>query len=225
MIRKISYFGNPNIGLFAFCNDVLCITSGFNSKFVNNLEILKVPILETTIWDSEFSGLYIAGNKNGIALPNFLKDNEYKKIKDFINDNSIIINFQVIKTNFNAFGNNIAVNNKMCFINPDLKHMEKIFQDIFDVEVIAMPIAGYKTVGSTLVLGEKGFVITYKAKEQEKEELESMLNLKGKRTSVNLGSAFPKLGIIFNSKGLLIGETTTGIELANIIEGLDFNEG
>ncbi|MEM4296618.1 MAG: translation initiation factor IF-6 [Candidatus Anstonellales archaeon] len=218
MIKKTSYFGNPHIGIFCFCNDKVAILP-YNNKFSAIIkEALDVEIIETTISQSPFIGIYTAGNNDILIMPDIISSSELTKIKNGLDG---IADIYLIKTNMNALGNNIVVGKKAILINPNLMPYKDSIEDIFGIETIAIDIAGYKTIGSLLVTNDKGFVVSYKAGLEDLARLEKILGIRGKRTSINLGLAFPKLGIIANKKGIVFGELTTGIEIANVIEGLD----
>ncbi|MEM4295462.1 MAG: hypothetical protein QXS91_01490, partial [Candidatus Anstonellales archaeon] len=181
-------------------------------------EALDVEIIETTISQSPFIGIYTAGNNDILIMPDIISSSELTKIKNGLDG---IADIYLIKTNMNALGNNIVVGKKAILINPNLMPYKDSIEDIFGIETIAIDIAGYKTIGSLLVTNDKGFVVSYKAGLEDLARLEKILGIRGKRTSINLGLAFPKLGIIANKKGIVFGELTTGIEIANVIEGLD----
>jgi translation initiation factor 6 len=219
MIKKASYQGNPYIGIFSFCNNKIAI-SGYSKKFNKILEeVLKTDVIETTIANGDLNGLYITGNDDILLVPNVIEKHEYERLK------KQLLNYQIdvylINERYNALANNIVIGKNIILINPELKHQKKQLEDIFGLEVITCKIANYKTIGSTIVIKDNGFVISYKASDEELKNIEELVKLKGKRVSVNFGSPFPRLGILNNKNGLVVGELTTGIELANIMEGLN----
>ena len=219
MIKKASYYGNPYIGIFAFCNDKIAI-SGFNKKFNKMLEeVLQVEVIETTIANSELNGLYVTGNNDIVLIPDITEKSEYENLKKKLAE--FDIKLYVLKEKYNALANNIAIGKNVIFINPDLKHQKKELENIFGIETLTYKITNYKTIGSLLLIKDEGFLISYKATDDEVKKVEELLKLKGKRVSVNFGSPFPHLGILKSKKGLIVGELTTGIELTNIMEGFN----
>ena len=114
------------------------------------------------------------------------------------------------------------VNDKIAIINPGYtKKEENIIRDTLDVEVIKMSIGGFNTVGANNIMTNKGIVFNNRIKEEEIERLEEAIGLTGEQSTANLGSLNIGLSTIANSKGLVVGETTTGYELARIANSLN----
>ncbi|RME78954.1 MAG: translation initiation factor IF-6 [Methanobacteriota archaeon] len=217
MISKASFFGNPFIGLFSSVNDNYALVpledDGRFAKLIE--ETLSVEVVKTNIADTPLAGIYVAMSNKGVVLPNLIQDKELALLKE-----AFEITY-VSKPPFNAWGNNLVITSKGAIINPELREEAKEIEDVFSVEVLPMSVGGYKVVGSAVYATEKGFVATHRASDEEMEAIEDILKVKGNRATVNMGSPVVSIGLLANSQGLLIGEMSTGIEIARVQEGLD----
>ena len=129
----------------------------------------------------------------------------------------------VINDKLNAVGNDILVNDHAALVHPDIS--EKSIQDI--KEVLKVPIysgtiGNLKTVGMAAVLTNIGFLCHPKATDEEIRNIENIFNKNVMIGTVNHGSPIIGSGIVANSKGAIIGDRTTGIELGRIEEALGF---
>ncbi len=217
MIRKGHFFGNHYVGLFSVANDKVALSPKEDTgKFERLLkETLDVEVKKASIADSPILGIYAAISNAGIVLPELTTEEEAKYLAEL---------FDIVYVSgepLNAWGNNLVMTTKGAIINPDMEEEGKHIEDVFGIEVVPMKIAGYKTVGSAVVATEKGFITSYKANDDEIKRIEEILHVRGRRASTNMGSALPSIGIVANSKGAIVGELTTGVELAYIEEGLD----
>ena len=117
------------------------------------------------------------------------------------------------------------MNDRIAIVNPDFKQEDiSVIRDIFGVEVIKQAIGGFRTVGANNILTNKGFIINNRAGDDEKAKLDKLLGFESMRTTANTGSLNIGLAALANSGGLVVGEETTGYELARIMDGLDINE-
>lgn len=57
--------------------------------------------------------------------------------------------------------------------------------------------------------------------DEEKDYIENILKVKTTRTTANTGSLSIGISAIANSNGILAGDSTTGFELARLIETLE----
>ena len=123
----------------------------------------------------------------------------------------------------NASGNDIPVNDFGALVRPDVK--EKTIKDIkgvLQVPVHQGTIASLKTVGMAAVVTNKGLLCHPKVTEDEKKKLEKLFQVPVMIGTVNHGSPLIGSGLIANSKGAIIGDMTTGIEMGRIEEALGF---
>ncbi|MEM4335788.1 MAG: translation initiation factor IF-6 [Candidatus Anstonellales archaeon] len=217
---KTAYHGNQYIGLFGKANDkVVFLPHDANKSFFYAVkERMGAEVVKTSILQSNLIGVYMALTESFAILPHDIPSYEEEVISQHVE-------VVKIKSRFNAWGNNIVVG-KSVIANPHIGENEiKKIEDALGKEVFRKSIAGYSTVGSLLCRTSKGFVVHYKASDEEMRFLEDALGVRGSRATVNMGNGFVSIGMMANSKGYVVGEGTTGIEIARIEEGLGYLEG
>ena len=169
-----SFNGNPNVGLFGYCNDKYCLLGqGIPKRACKEVEkILKVPVHKVSIAGTSLIGVFCVGNKNGILIPNIVFEHELKKLDE------LGVNYSVIDTKLTALGNNILVNDKSAIVNPAFTDSDvKKIGEALGVKVKKGTIAELDNVGSLAVLREKHCMITRNAKESELKEIEKMFGV------------------------------------------------
>ncbi|HKM09957.1 MAG TPA: translation initiation factor IF-6 [Candidatus Methanomethylophilaceae archaeon] len=218
MMRLSRYGGNSNIGVYAATGESLAIVAGdAEPDFIRDLEIiLGVETILTTVAGSFVVGSLTAMNSNGIALSGLAEKEEILCIKEKFE------NVTTVPGRYNAAGNNILVNDHGSIVNPIYSDAAvKNFEDIFGVECVRSSIGGCETVGSVCVVTDKGCICHMDASEEEMELIKDLLKVNPVRTTVNHGVDFLASGVIANSKGALVGDQTTPLEMGKIEEGLD----
>ena len=124
-----------------------------------------------------------------------------------------------------AVGNDILVNDHGAFVHPDLTAKSiKIIKDTLDVPVTKGTIAGLPTVGMAAVVTNKGCLCHPKITDAEKAVLQDVFNVEVMIGTVNHGFPMIGSGLVANTKGAIIGDQTTGIEMGRIEEALGFLE-
>lgn len=210
--------GNPFVGLFVRAGEEVCILpAGSSEKLEQWCAPLSKAQVKSSVDGSPFLGLYIAMNSRGAIVPRMMNKAEIAQLK------SAGLNVLVLEDQgFSACGNNIACNDHGALINPDMPHAQaKKIADTLGVEHELSMLSGYKCTGMACVATNKGWAAHNRINEQEVEMLESLFNCKGINCTVNSGTALVGAGICATSKGALIGETSSGFEIARISQALD----
>ncbi len=218
---KLAINGNSFIGAFCIATEKYALAADVvSSKAKTSLEKeLKVKLSNTNICSSYLTGMYIAANSNGMLVPELAYRDEIEAIRAALGSE---VQIEVMKTDLNALRNNILVNDKLAVINPEYSSKEvKTIQDILGVEVVKTQIGGFKTVGANNILTNKGIVFNNRIDDEEKDNLESMLNMSGDQSTANMGAVSIGLCTIANSHGLAVGYDTTGFEASRIEESLN----
>jgi len=214
MIKQINVKKNSLIGLFGLLTDKYVLLS----YDFPNIE-LDVPVLRTKIYSTDLIGVFCAGNSNGLIVPSIIEDEEEKRIKKFCTENGIA--FGKISSDFNAFGNLIACNDKHALISEIIsKKILKDIKDILDVEYVVGSVSGHTEVGSCIVVTNKGFLV-HPDGENNLEGIKEIFKVSGRAGSVNLGFPYVRSGILANSKNVFVGDETTGIEMNVISDALN----
>lgn len=216
MMRLSRFGGTPNIGVYAAANEeVSVIAANTTPDFVRDIEtVLGVETVLTSVSGSYIIGSLVTMNSNGAVVTGMIESSELEKIRTKIN-------VLVLPDKMNAAGNNILANDKGAIINPELgKKAEKEIGDILGVDTIRSSIGEYNTIGSVCVANNKGCLCCTDATDDDILLISDILKVEVKRGSVNHGSKHVGAGIICNSKGALIGDDTTPIEMSKIEDGL-----
>ncbi len=216
MMRFSRYAGNPNIGVYTAVNESFAFIAGDAApEFVKDVEeALQVETTLMTVAGSFVIGSLVVMNSNGAVVSGLADSREMEIIGERVN-------CPPCDDPLNAAGNNILANDKGAIVNPEYsKGMIKVISDALGVECVPSAIAGINTVGSVCKATNKGCVCHADASDEDIELIEEVLKVEAIRSSVNHGSRMVGAGILANSKGALIGDNTTPIEMGKIEEGL-----
>jgi translation initiation factor 6 len=218
MLQLLDFNENPNLGVFCRANDdVAFIRKGLSKKIKKKIiSALDVDLVELNISDATIIGALLTLNSKGVVVCDFIDEDSLKIIKNQ--------GFEVcvISDKINAVGNDILVNDKGALVHPDLKDktIENI-KKVLDVPVLRGTIGTLMTVGMAAVVTNKGLLCHPKATDNEKKTLEEIFKVNVMIGTVNHGSPVIGSGLVANSKGAIIGNLTTGIEMGRIEEALD----
>ncbi len=214
-ISKLDFYGNPNIGLYAYATDKYCLLGhGISQKYAAELErILQVPVYRTNIAGMSLIGVMITGNKNCLLVPKIVFDEELKQLEN------LGIKYKIVGEDLTALGNNILCNDNGAVIN--YEYSETAMSEIrkaLGVETVKAKINSLGIVGSAAAMNSKAGIVHPEISQEELKLIEKTLGIKFQRTTVNFGNPFVSSGIIMNSNGLLMGDPTTTIEVMQIQE-------
>lgn len=219
MLKRINLTGNPNLGIYISVNeDVAIVPFNFPIEMENIVrEVLGVEVLKTSIAGTNLIGALITGNSNGFIVSPYVNDRELK----FLKDNGL--NVGVIPGKYTAIGNILAVNDYGAVASSALeKDAVEAIEDILGVPVELATIADSNIIGSLSIVTNKGFLVHRDASPEEVDLMRDVLKVEGDIGTVCRG--LPLVGAcgIANSKGVMVGDKTTGPEMARIEEALGF---
>ncbi len=221
---KKSFNGDPNIGLYGLVTDRYALVGPLlGSKYMEVIkETLKVEIISNTIANTGFVGIFAVGNSKGILLPYIISDTEMKDLKKKFKTSRIDINIGILKDKQTALGNLITCNDKGCIVSKSLEKHKKYIEDILGVPAKVLEFMESDMIGSYTVATNKGFLMNMYADEEDYKKVKKGLKVEGDIGTVNFGGPFVKSGILANSNGVIVGENTSGPEIARIDESLGF---
>lgn len=219
MLQLLDFNENPNVGIYCRANDsIVFLQKSLTKKTKNKISsTLDAEIVELSIVDSTIVGSLLALNSSGAVVTNFADEETTSKIREqgldvFVFDDVI-----------NAAGNDILVNDNGALIHPDIKdHSMKKIGETLGVPVQRGTIASLKTVGMAAVVTNKGCLCHPKINDDEKKLLEDLFDVETMIGTVNHGFPMIGSGLVANTKGAIIGNLTTGIEMGRIEEALGF---
>ena len=218
-ILKTHFHQNSNVGLYLYANDKFCLLSSMVPEKLEKpiKEVLKVPIIKTNLCGTVLNGIFAVGNNKGLLLPHIALDSELEALK------KNKIPFKTIITDHTALGNNIVANDQAALISPELEPHLKTIKNILKVKNIqTFTINKMSTIGSLIVLGKKGCLVTKLASDHEMDLIEKFFKIPVTRGSVNLGSPYVHSGLVANKNGFILGQRTGGPESVHIDEALGF---
>ncbi len=214
-----NYNQNPNIGLFCYANDSYCLVPyGFSERLKKEFEeILKVPVYEVNAAGTPLLGVFLSGSEDCLLVPEIMFESELRQLDHFK------INYKVIKSELTALGNNLLINNKVCVANPD--YSESVLKQIekeLNISVKKGKISEFNIVGSLAKGNKHGLLVSSDIKDFEKKFLKDNFKIKITTGTVNFGSPYISSGIVCNSNGFIIGDSSGGPEIQNADEALGF---
>ena len=218
-LSLMAFNENPNLGVFCRANDDLAfIRKGLSKKVKNKIiSALDVKLVELNIADATIIGSLLTFNSSGALVCDFIDEEALRIIENQGFEVSIITD------KINAVGNDILVNDTGALVHPDIKDktIEKI-QKTLSVPIYRGTIGTLKTVGMAAVVTNKGLLCHPKVTNEEKRTLEKVFEVGVMIGTVNHGSPIIGSGLVANTKGAIIGNLTTGIEMGRIEEALGF---
>ncbi|MBU0536790.1 MAG: translation initiation factor IF-6 [Nanoarchaeota archaeon] len=220
-IDTLNFYGNPNIGLYAFATDKFCLVGyDFKQSLKKHIEnLLKVPVHYVTIAGTPLVGVFVAGNNNCLLIPSIAFDDELEAL-DRLN-----IKYKVIDTKLTALGNNILCNDNGCIINPEFTEEEKNqIKEALKVNVFTGMIAEMSTVGSCAVTNQTHCLVHRDADPKEVAGIAKILKVNADTGTVNMANPYLRSGIVCNSNGILVGDSSGGPEVTNADEVLGYLE-
>lgn len=217
-VAKLSIGGNSFVGAFGIATDLFSLVgkTALDKHISMIKENLGVEIHRVSIDGSDLIGVYTVANSRSVLIPEITTPEEEALIKKSLPG----INVQRLKTDLNALGNNILANDKIAIVNPEYSSYEmKAIEAALGVEVIKLEAGGFRTVGASNILTNNGIVLNNRSSDDDLEAIRPFVKNYSQSTA-NLGSLSLRLSVIANSKGLVVGDETTGFELARMTEGL-----
>lgn len=209
--------GNPNIGVFSAANEDLAIISpDASDEYVTDAEeALRVKPIRTTVAGSFVVGSLVAMNSSCAVVSGLAEEAEIAIIQEKIP-------VHLLYSRYNAAGNNILVNDHGALVNPNIDERElEQLEKALGVRCVRSAIAGIDTVGSACKVTNKGAVCHPNASDDDLKLIEKVLKVEAKRTTLNHGSHLIGPCLIANSKGALVGDLTTPIEMGKLEDGLN----
>ena len=218
-LQLMHFNDNPNVGVFCRTNDnTAFVTKGLLKKIKKKIiETLDVKIVELSIGDASIIGSLLTINSTGAIITDFADEAAVNAIE------KEGLKLLVIKDVINATGNDILLNDNGALVHPELSDESmNAIKECCNVPVYRGTIGALPTVGMAAVVTNKGLLCHPKVNPEEKRILEDIFDVEVMIGTVNHGVPFIGSGLVANSKGALIGNLTTGIEMGRIEEALHF---
>ncbi len=213
-IYLMDFHKNPFIGIFGRANDDwLIFAKGLPKNTKKKAkEYLEVEVLETTVGGTSLIGSLLAMNSRGIVVSNIVTEEELKELKETGLEVVVAPGLE------NAVGNLVIMDDKSALVDPELdEETVEVMQEVLKVKVYRGTIGESGLIGMCAVINDKGILTHPDLSDDEKKILEKIFP--GREImvgTVNRGVPFVGSGIIVNSKGALVGNKSTGVEVMRI---------
>jgi translation initiation factor 6 len=224
-IERLDFENSPYLGVYGTATDRLAlIREGLGEKKLEVLrEVLKVPLIETSIMKSRIVGIFAAGNSNAIVVPWYVWDAELERINGQLREYGIDTEIVPFQSTLTAFGNLILANDRAALISAKFTREEaKRLEEILGVEVERGMIGDFHAVGSVGVVTNRGGLVHPEATDEELEWLRDLFKVDIYVGTANMGVPFVGSCMLANSHGVVVGHLTTGPEIVKIEEALGF---
>lgn len=221
MVKRITISGSAVLGVFATCTEdfLLAAPPMSDEEQLNFLQELQATPLFLLIGSSSVVGSLVAGNSNGFVVSGRALKDEIAILKANTDGSTV----RKLPGLINAAGNVILANDTAALIHPNLiDRAERVIAETLNVDVRRGTIASLKTVGMAACATDRGILAHPKTTEGELSILEDAFGVPISIGTVNYGSPLVGSGLLANSKGYVIGQESTGIELGRIDESLGF---
>ena len=219
--------GNSYIGVFCrLLGDILLCPPEAPDEFLEAAESgLGVKTVRAFVGNTNLHGSLIAGNSRGAIIPYFFDPLDVIQALEKGGGSSDDYNIFASHDPLTAWGNNLLLSDKVAMYNPDLerRYVRRIGQEL-DIEMVPGSIAGVNTVGSVAALNSKGIVVHPKASQEDLDRIQEIFSLKPEISTVNFGSPYLGSSMVVNDKGAVIGNSSSGVEINRIEDGLDLIE-
>jgi len=216
VMRLSRYGGNQNVGVFAVANEsIALIAADAAPGFVSDVqEALGVSTALTTVAGSFVIGSLVAMNSFGAVVSGLAEKDELGVIGSSLS-------VAKLRGRLNAAGNNILANDTGAIVNPDVDDRSlKEISDALGVKCVRGTVAGIRTVGSACKATVKGCVCHPSATDDDLELIRQVLDVEPVRTTLNHGCRSVGACVLANSKGALVGDDTTPIEMGKLEDAL-----
>ncbi len=215
-MRLSRYGGNQNIGVFAVTNDEFSfIAADASPSFVKDIQdALGVETELMTMAGSFLIGSLVAMNSTGAVVSGLADRVEVEAVAKKLS-------VAMLHDKLNAAGNNILTNDLGAIVSPEVTDRSlKEISDALGVECVRSTLAGCTTVGSVARVTGKGCIISPDATDDDIALIKDVLKVEAVRTTVSHGVRYVGAGVLANSKGALLGDDTTPIEMGKVEDGL-----
>lgn len=204
------------MGLFCVVTDEFALVPAFmETKDVKKLEdTLNVKAIVTTIADTHLLGVLGKGLGKKIIVASTISPEEVHVLEK----HGIHVH---VMDEITAVGNLLCIQKNGGIISPLIPDVErKKIEKFLGIPLHVMSVSKSELAGSCVIATEKGFLAHPKTMPEEMEALEAIFKVPGMTTTANYGDPFPGNSVLANTYGIMVGEKTSGPELARIDEGL-----
>jgi translation initiation factor 6 len=217
VIRLAAYYRNPNIGVFGRANDRLGLLPKLCPPDLREaLEAaLGIEVFQTNVCGTSLLGPLLAFNNHGLLVSHHAFEEEIRYLR------GLDLKVGVLADRLTAFGNLVLLNDRGAVVPSGLaRRTLREMEETLDCEVVPCEIQEFRVPGALGVATNKGAILHPLMEEEEICRIEEVLRVKADIGTVNRGVGLLRTGIIANSRGVLLGNESTGPEINRIQDSL-----
>jgi translation initiation factor 6 len=214
IIKKANFKSYTTIGIFcSVSEDFALLPLDTPPKFEDIVkDVFGVEIIKTSLGESNLLGSLsrIYGKK--VIVSNITTDREIKYLED--------LGLKTLKLNtYYAIGNLISLNKNAGLVSRIISAADlKKISAFYSLDLDSFNVAGTDLVGSALAVTDEAFAVSSSVNEKDFVKLKKLFKVDGNVATVNYGDSFVSNGLLVNTKGLMVGESTTGYEIMRLDE-------
>jgi len=215
-LDRSTIYNSSFLNIYSYCTDKICLVphSVLPKEERRIEEILDVKVIKTSINKSGLLGVYLSGvNEKIVVEKNSIHTDELEHLA------KEGLKVKTIKDDNNAFGNLLAINSNYGIASPLLlpetvEEMKKFLK----VEIEQKNFSSLDLPGSSIYVNNALFLINPRIDIKEFNYFKKKFNVPGKAVTANYGDVFVGNDVTGNKNGILVGETTSNIEMTKIDE-------
>lgn len=206
--------GNPYLGIFASASEThLFVPPRVPKRVTKEIsETLEVSPVQTTLAGTELVGTFLVANSSGVLVPQDATSSEIRAL-----EKGTGLDVRVLNTRFNALGNLILCNDRGAVAGAVYRDdaLETI-SDALGVPTEIGSIDGLSIVGSLGKVSNLGGLVSPRTREDEIRLISRAMDIGVERGTANFGVSNVGTCMLVNTKGVVAGTPTSGIEMGKI---------
>ena len=215
-VSRTLFSGSPYLGVYLRASErgLLAPPSTPLATERELARLFQVPVVLTTVQETELTGALVAANSHGVLVGDELDPEERRELER-------LGPVSVVRVRQNAMGNNVLANDEGAVVHPEFSEetVARIGKAL-GVEAVRGTVAGLGTVGMAAVATTRGVVVHPKATDRELKLIEETLKVPAHRSTANFGVPAVGACLIASSRALVTGRPTTPVEISHLQEGL-----
>lgn len=204
----------PFLNIYSYCTEKICIVPiAIQPKEERKIEdTLNVKVVKASINHSPLVGVYLCGAGERVIAE---KNSIYPEEIELLEKEGLKVKLLVSQNN--AFGNLVAMNSNYAIASQLLpEEAIKSIKSFFNIQIEQRQCIGLDLPGSSIYVNEHLFLVNPRVEPREFNYLKKMFKAPGVAITANYGDLFVGNDAIGNSQGLLVGHTTSNIEMTKI---------
>ena len=214
-LTKSLICNSPYLGVNSICTDDFCLVPhNILPKEQKILEeFLDVKVIRTEINQSPLLGVFLKCLNHKAVVG---EDSIYPKELEVLEKEGVKV--KLIK-DYNAIGNLITLNSRFGIASPLLsKESVKEISKFFNVPFETRLCAGIDLPGSSLYVNDNFLIVNPNIKKNEFTSYKTKFGVIGVGTTLNYGDSFVGNDLISNKNAIIVGSSTSNIELMKVDE-------